>query len=521
MRELGRRSEQADVPFRKKAGHLKDHGRERLSGSAFFPIVDEEHVPLVTTGRDGQRIVLAATCPAAQALGLHPGMPLTQARAMVPGLDIRPADPEGDAADLDRLARHAARHWTPLVMVVPGEGLWLDIGASAHLFGGEERFGRRVLRLCRKLGLQARIAIAGTASAASALARCAAEPLTICPPEEEEAALASLPLFALRLQPAIVDAARRLGIETVGALAAMPRAPLVRRFGAQIVTRLDEALGRAADPFDPVRLVEPVCVTLRFVEPIATAEAIEQVLGDLVAAFVTVLEQRGMAARRIALIASRVDGDEQRLEIGTAAPTRDVAHLLRLLLMQVEKIDPGFGIEAMRLLGARIEPLGPMPIVGSLTGDPPAPDLAPLIDRLATRLGEKRIFRIAAVESDVPERASRLVYALDLPDPWRDDWPRPARLLSHPERVENVVALLPDGAPRRFTWRGKSYRVARADGPERIHGEWWRRPTEAEAVRDYFQVEDETGARFWLYRRGDGLDSRTGDLSWHLQGLFG
>ena len=61
-------------------------------------------------------------------------------------------------------------------------------------------------------------------------------------------------------------------------------------------------------------------------------------------------------------------------------------------------------------------------------------------------------------------------------------------------------------------------RTARRDAS---HGEWWRRSAEAEAVRDYFQVEDEEGARFWLYRRGDGLDPRTGDLSWHLQGLFG
>ena len=44
---------------------------------------------------------------------------------------------------------------------------------------------------------------------------------------------------------------------------------------------------------------------------------------------------------------------------------------------------------------------------------------------------------------------------------------------------------------------------------------------EAEAVRDYFQVEDEEGARFWLYRRGDGGDGRTGDLSWYLHGVFG
>ena len=59
------------------------------------------------------------------------------------------------------------------------------------------------------------------------------------------------------------------------------------------------------------------------------------------------------------------------------------------------------------------------------------------------------------------------------------------------------------------------------DGPERVYGEWWRKSGEADAVRDYFQVEDEEGRRFWLYRRGDGFDPRTGDLSWWLQGAFG
>ena len=545
MRELGRRSEQAEVPFRKKSDpvpprakrgerdHPKGGGGELQRQTALHaalpprftrstsPANAGEEWPLVTIRRDGQRIVLAAACPAAQALGLHPGMPLTQARAMMSGLAIRPADPKGDAADLDRLARHAARHWTPLVMAVPGEGLWLDIGASAHLFGGEERFARRVLRLCRRLGLTARIAIAGTAAAAHALAKCAEEPLTFCPPGQESEALTPLPLSALRFGPDLVAAARRLGIETIGTLSAMPRAPLVRRFGKEILSRLDEALGRGADPFDPVRFVELPGVSLRLVEPITTAEAIEQVLGDLVGAFVAVLEQKGVAARRIALIASRVDGAEQRLEIGTATPTRDAAHLHRLLSMKVERIDPGFGIEEMRLVGARIQPLDPAAIAGALSGEPPVPDLAPLVDRLATRLGERRSFRIGALESDVPERACVPVPPLTSPEPWRDRWPRPARLLARPERIENVVALLPDGAPRRFTWRGRSYRVARADGPERIHGEWWRRSAEAEAVRDYFQVEDEEGARFWLYRRGDGFDPRTGDLSWHLQGLFG
>jgi protein ImuB len=143
-----------------------------------------------------------------------------------------------------------------------------------------------------------------------------------------------------------------------------------------------------------------------------------------------------------------------------------------------------------------------------------------LIDRLAGRIGARRLYRIGAVESDVPERSFRRLGPLAAAADW-PGWPRPARLFVPPERIEGVVALLPDQPPRRFTWRGKIYRVARADGPERIYGEWWRRAAEADAVRDYFQVEDEAGQRFWLFRRGDGADPRTGDLSWYLQGVFG
>ena len=105
--------------------------------------------------------------------------------------------------------------------------------------------------------------------------------------------------------------------------------------------------------------------------------------------------------------------------------------------------------------------------------------------------------------------------------PWQRDWPRPARLLARPEQVDHVVAELPDQPPRRFTWRGVRHRIVRADGPERIHGEWWRHAGETQAVRDYFRVEDDAGARFWLYRRGDGLRGETGDLKWFLHGLFG
>jgi protein ImuB len=332
--------------------------------------------------------------------------------------------------------------------------------------------------------------------------------------------MTAFPIAALRVEEETIVAARRLGIETIGDLAVMKRAPLERRFGKNLLRRLDQVLGRAAEPFDPIVPEEPPSATLRLVEPIATAEAIEIVLKELMAVLARTLTEAGLAARTLNLICLRVDGAEQAIAIGTARANRDGVHLLRLLVPKIETIEPGFGIEAMRLVASRCEPLGPQPVEAMLAGGKPEPDLAPLVDRLAARLGERRLFRLGAVESDVPERSVRRIGPLAETESW-PRWPRPVRLLSPAERVDNVMAELPDHPPRRFIWRGRVHRVSRADGPERVHGEWWKRSGEADAVRDYFQIEDEEGGRFWLYRRGDGVDLGTGDLSWWLQGAFG
>jgi protein ImuB len=441
-------------------------------------------------------------------------MAVAQARALVPGLDIRDHDPEADSALLQRLALFAARRWTPRAAVSPPDGLFLDLSGVAHLFGGEEAMCRRILAFCERSGFAARIAVAGTPGAAHALARFGSG--AFCPPGGEAAALAPLPLAALRVGGPVLAAARRLGLETIGDLLTLPRGPLQRRFGKTLLSRLDQALGRSAEPIEPVVPEEPPCAILRFAEPIATAEAIAEALGLLMERLIATLSEAGLAARRLALLCDRVDGRVERIAIGTARATRDGTHLLRLLAMKIETIEPGFGLDSMRLVAGRVEPLGPE----QLSGDRPGSDLAMLVDRLAGRLGAERLYRASAVESDVPERSVARVGPLDPAVSW-PKWPRPVRLLSPPEPVDNVVALLPDQPPRRFTWRGRAYRVARADGPERIHGEWWKRSSEAEGVRDYFQVEDEEGGRFWLYRRGDGVDHRTGDLSWYLHGVFG
>ena len=148
------------------------------------------------------------------------------------------------------------------------------------------------------------------------------------------------------------------------------------------------------------------------------------------------------------------------------------------------------------------------------------PDLGPLVDRIASRIGVRRLYRVAPVESDIPERAERRVPALAPPLglTW-DEGPRPTLVLDPPQPVE-VVALLPDYPPKFFLWQGRRVRIARADGPERVHGEWWLTDDEVWLTRDYFRAECREGLRWWLFRastRTEGL----GLARWFLQGAFG
>jgi protein ImuB len=484
-------------------------------------------------------VLIAAACPGALAVGLQPGMAITQARAQVPGLDIRPADPEGDLAALGRLAIAFARRWSPVVALAGEDTLFLDLTGVAHLHGGEAAMARRIVRLLARLGFTARIAIADTAGAAWALAHHHGS--TLCPPGAHAEALAPLPVEALRIEPAAAELLRRLGVERIGALAAMPRGPVVRRFGAHLAMRIAQALGDLPEPLDPVIPPQMILAIRRFAEPILTADAIAHWIGALAAEIACALEGAGLGARGIELVAERVDGVPQRVPIGLARPSRDPLHLARLLARRIETIEPGFGIDSLTLHVRRAEPLGPQPLTERLDEEA-TPDLAPLVDTLATRIGTGRLWRAAPVESDVPERSVVRAPVIDPParpgprtkiddvrqldragalPPWHARWPRPARLLVRPERIDHVVAALPDQPPRRFTWRGTTHRIVRADGPERIHGEWWKRIAESHSVRDYFRVEDEEGRRYWLFRRGDGEREVSGDLSWYLHGVFG
>jgi protein ImuB len=354
------------------------------------------------------------------------------------------------------------------------------------------------------------VAIADTAGAAWAVARYAPTAVTVVPTEETAAALRPLPLRALRLVSETVAAFSRLGFGRIGQLLDAPRAPFALRFGREVIRRLDQALGRVSEPIEPLAPPHTVGARLTFPEPLLTPEALSGVIARLARLICVDLERRGEGARRLDLTFERVDRTEQAICIGTARPNRRAGHLARLLDEQLERIDPGLGIEAMRLVVPLTESLTfEQPRADLVGGESAGADMSVLIDRLVNRLGARKVYRAAPVESDVPERSVRRVGPLSPPTRagWPPALPRPARLLKPPQPVE-ALAMLPDHPPAQFVWRRKRHRVRHADGPERIGGEWWKSDRERSALRDYWQVEDEDGRRFWLFRSGDAVPRR-------------
>jgi protein ImuB len=497
--------------------------------------------PVVLTVEGTHGLVIHAVTKAAAERGARADDRLTDARALDPALVAVPADPEGDAALVKRVARWAGR-WSPLVEV-DGDGLRLDVTGVAHLFGGEQALVRDIRRRFVQIGLTIRLAIAPTAAAAWALSHFGPSDPIVTPAKAGVHASAKyqtlekvigmdaclrwhdllkpLPVAALRLDAETVLTLERLGLKTIGALMDVPRLALARRFrGAEdVVDALDRALGRKPEALTPARTELPPRALLKLEEPATHPEAAAQALERLIPDLVRQLQERHLGARRLSLIGYRVDGSVAVASVATTIASREPKHLARLLADKTAALDPQFGFDAFALTADWTEELGAAQ--ESLVEEPSGTrELARLIDRLTVKLGPKRVRRPQMVESHLPEQANGWVAALVEADsvqplPVR----RPQRLLDRPEAID-VIYATPEGMPRKFVWRRAVHEIARSEGPERIAPEWWRQPSGAR-LRDYYRVEDNSGRRYWIYREGIAGDGRGGPPNWFIHGLFG
>jgi protein ImuB len=399
------------------------------------------------------------------------------------------------------------QQYSPLTAIDPPDGVMIDITGCAHLFGGEA--GLRLHLETRLPG--ARSAIADTAAAAWGLARYGA-------PGSED--LGPLPLAALRLDPVTLRKLRRVGIRRIGELQRLPRAELTARYGAEPVRRLALACGQAPEVQKFISPPPDWQEIEHHAEPIFAPLQLQAALTRLAPKLCARLGNAGRGVTQLLARFYRVDSQCPEFLLRFAAPSHDELHIGRLLIEKLNGIDPGFGVEAVSLTAIATESCPPL----QRSTETPAPDYSQPIDTLLNRLGPKNFWRVSPHASHIPERQTLRLPVTQKPARWLPPpQPRPVQLLAKPAAI-TAIAPVPDDPPVTFSWRGSVHRIRSSSGPERIARDWWvnehdnARP-EADHVRDYYALEDSTGARFWVFRAGthDGI----APPRWYLHGFFG
>jgi protein ImuB len=481
--------------------------------SLWFPRLSSERVlrtrpidaPFALTHTHANTQRLYCLNAQAEKQGLRKGMGFSDARVLCPDLQTSLANPQADGQFVQTLARWAGKY-CPWVGV-DDDGLTLDVTGSTHLFGGEAGMLEDIHARLDRAGLSHRTGLASTRGAAWALSRFGGghAPDGLVLPH-----IGHLPVAALRIGDDVCNALQRLGVRTIAELAALPRITLARRFGADLLMRLDQALGEQPEPVSP-RIAPPsFAVRMTLPEPIGLTRDVTAGLERLLVRVCDTLTDQQKGARRLHFTARRVDQASVDVEVRLARPMRDAARIARLFERGIEGLDAGYGIDQIRLEATEVEHLPFRQIThhGENEGD----SMADLITRLGTRVGLENITRHLPADSNIPEKSFTLAYAAysePVVSGWHVSPPRPLILFP----PEPIAGYRPD-PPKRFQWRRMSFRTAQSIGPERIAPEWWLdNPDWRGGLRDYWRVYTFEGRRLWLFFTPQ-------NPGWFVQGEF-
>ena len=533
----------------------------RLERCGWLP---DQIVVLADEERSALRVQAAS--PAARAAGIRCGMTVTEARAICPETQIERRDAAGEEADLAELTQQLHRI-SPSVAPLPPHAIVAEISRTAMLLarrgegpppqmaGAERVVIERVRRRLSFLGHIARVVVAD--APATALA-CAAwgEADRVIPPGGGAEALAPLPLAALGLPTTAHDLLSGLGIDTVGAFAALPPASVVGRFPPLISLAHQLARGTAQPP---VLRSEPEDATIVIEQDLGHAvfvlDALLFIINALLRDATARLAATSRAAVHVGLSLGLEGGRWQHLSIRLGAPTRDANRILSLVRARMERVELAGPAESVCL-----EIIEPVPFDGRQVDlvDRQRSDeqVADVTARLQDTLGAEQVGFPRLVDNLRPEEAwrcesvaaaylgmspharstptalraavppQRRLAAVGMPlaphsaiDPRSPDmqaaitsdpaaeWAghpdpsqplRPALLLPQPVAIEVRTGRW--GRPTRLHHDGRWLSVTDVDGPERRKGAWWSaRPYN----REYWRVRISDGRRAWIYREDD------------------
>jgi protein ImuB len=436
-----------------------------------------------------------------------------------------------DAARLEDVARE----FSPRIDVCGPREITLDLSGLSRLFGDARTIAGELRRTAADRGLQVRVAIAGSRTAARLLVRHRAG-VTIVEPGDDAESLASLPLELL-LQvrgcgplgaPKEIDdtdadicaSFRRWGLRTLGEVAALPPADVAARLGQAGVQWQRLARGEDPTPLVPSVPEERFEQALDLEWPIDGLEPLSFVLGRLMEPLAAHLERRDRGAAvlhvRLHLVSKAVH--ERSLEL--PAPMRDPRTLRTLVLLDLESHPPAAAID--RVVVA-VDPTPARVLHYSLLTRPlPSPEqVSTLMARLGALMGEGRCGSPALVDSWRPGAFAMSSFApVDGGGEGREGREGKALVVALkrfrfavPARVQ-----VEDGQPVCVSTERRGIaggRIEKAAGPWRTSGEWWLSDgTGGEPWdRDEWDVTVSDGATYRIFRERDSN-------AWFLDGVL-
>lgn len=467
---------------------------------------------VITQERNRQIIVHVS--PLARQQGLHAGMLMADARIILPNLQTFKHNPQTQHKLLNELAQRCIKY-SPQVSIDEAQGLFLNTFGCTHLWNDEKHYILDIVNHLKKLGYQAKVCIADTMATAWAVAHYGKD--KIIAQNQQTQAILELPPKALRLNEVILQRLNKLGFETISSFINIEPSTLRRRFGDEIVKKLNQATGSQPESFITIDEINPYQQRLPSLEPINTNKGVEIAIENLLEHLCLRLKKEDLGIRSATLKCYRVDGKLQQISIGTNQATINIKHLFRLFELKINQIKPGLGIELFVLEADNVEELTQeQKTIWLEEGESSLSEINELLDFISIRAGKNAIRRYLPQQHHWPENSIKATTDLNLipENEWPVSKPRPTVLLNQPEPI-TVTAPIPDYPPMNFIYKGESHRIAKADGPERIEREWW---LESGEHRDYYYVEDENGKRYWLFRLGHY--SEKSSTKWFIHGFF-
>lgn len=493
----------------------------RLAGES-LGCTDSDPQPMAVC----ERLIVLQPNAQARAAGVQPRIRRATALALAPALRLIERDESRERETLEHLACWALQ-FTPSVSLRHGPressgpgrhaacaplGLLLEVEASLRLFGGRAALLARMRRDLSDQGFCAQIACAPVAAGAWLLA-LHDDGLQADSEARLQALLAPLPAGLLEHARAHLDSLGAIGARTLGALDALPRAGLARRFGAALLSELDRVFGRQAEPHRWFEAPRSFRSRLDLLAEVSDATALLFAARRLVHQLSGWLGARHAAVAGFDLHAGHEHLPATVFRVRLAEPSRDAVRLLVVLRETLAATRLPAPVHTLALHCEEIVELPPAD--GALFPMPASThaELGLLVERLQARLGREQVQRLRVAADHRPEAAYRIETIDHSRSPagqapaslTSGGLPRPLWLLTRP---------LPLAERQGRPWCERP--LALLAGPERIESGWW---DGALVQRDYFIAADDDGRMFWIYRqRLPDPDRRQG---WFMHGRFG